>query len=239
MIILKEKEIMVDRKILLNFKSLFNKELLKRILSVVFFVPIFIFSLFQSGIVLFLLFIFFFLMILIELINIFNLSNLKIIIFFYSLIAMFCIIIFPFYYFTLENNLIICLYVLVSLWIFDTFSYLGGSIIKGKKIFPKLSKGKTYSGLLSGFLFVIIFNIIISNYIFYETFINLLVLSAIICSLSFAGDACVSLLKRLSNLKDTGTLFIGHGGFLDRMDSFILVFFFFIIFDIHTIINYV
>lgn len=171
---------MVDRNILVNFKLLFNKELLKRILSVVIFVPIFIFSLIQSGIFLFLLFIFFFLMILIELIDIFKLSNLKIIIFFYSLIAIFSMIIFPFYYFTLENNLIICSYVLISLWIFDTFSYLGGSILKGKKIFPKLSKGKTYSGLFSGFFFVIIFNIVISNFFYNEAFINLLILSTII-----------------------------------------------------------
>ncbi|SVC69544.1 uncharacterized protein METZ01_LOCUS322398, partial [marine metagenome] len=40
--------------------------------------------------------------------------------------------------------------IILIIWIFDTFSYLGGSIIKGKKIFPKISKGKTYSGLCSG-----------------------------------------------------------------------------------------
>ena len=70
-------------------------------------------------------------------------------------------------------------------------------------------------------------------------YFNLFILALIICTLSFLGDAIVSFIKRRSDLKDTGSLFIGHGGFLDRMDSFILVFFFFMLFDIHTLILYV
>ena len=68
--------------------------------------------------------------------------------------------------------------------------------------------------------------------------INFFILSTIIFSLSFIGDFLVSILKRQSNLKDTGYLFIGHGGFLDRMDSFILVFFIVILFDLHHLMTY-
>ena len=69
----REKETMEDNKILKNFKLLFNIELAKRLFSVILFVPIFTFSLYQGGSLLFLLFIFFFLIILNELVNLFNL----------------------------------------------------------------------------------------------------------------------------------------------------------------------
>ena len=177
-------------------------------------------------------------MILSELVNIYRLAHIKINIVPYSLLATFSIVIFPFYYFSLENNFIICSYILASIWLFDTFSYLGGNIFKGKKIFPNLSKGKTYSGLISGLFSVFLFNLIISFYFLNELLLNLFYLALMICSLSFIGDILVSFLKRKSNLKDTGKLFIGHGGFLDRMDSFILVFFFFIIFDLHKLVFY-
>ena len=45
--------------------------------------------------------------------------------------------------------------------------------------------------------------------------------------LSFTGDTTVSLLKRAASLKDTGKIMPGHGGLLDRFDSFIVVFIFF------------
>tara|TARA_B100001093_G_scaffold476430_1_gene502823 strand:- start:9 stop:701 length:693 start_codon:yes stop_codon:yes gene_type:complete len=229
---------MEDNNILSNFRSIFNIELVKRLFSAIIFVTIFIYSLYQGGILLSFLFIFFLVMILSELVNIYKLSNFKIGVAIYILISMYTLVLCLFYYFSLDNNFLIFIYVIFSLWIFDTFSFIGGNLFQGKKIFPKLSKGKTYSGSISGLIMVILFNFLISNY-FYDAFIlNLFILAFIICTLSFIGDALVSLLKRQSNIKDTGTLFIGHGGFLDRMDSFILVFFFFIIFDIHKLIPY-
>ena len=45
--------------------------------------------------------------------------------------------------------------------------------------------------------------------------------------LSFLGDLVVSVLKRSVNIKDSGNIMPGHGGIVDRMDSFVFVFFFF------------
>ena len=237
---LKEKEIMENKSILLNFRSLFNRELAKRLFSVIIFVPIFIYSLYQGGALLLSLFIIFFIMILSELVYIFKLSNFKIGVGIYIFIAAYTIILSPFYYFSLDNNFLIFVYILLSLWIFDTFSYIGGSIFKGKKIFPNLSKGKTYSGSITGLIAVSLLNLFFTYYLYNKIFFNyLFILAFLISVLSFIGDATVSFIKRRSDLKDTGNLFIGHGGFLDRMDSFIFVFFFFIVFDIHKLIYYV
>ena len=230
---------MENNNILSNFRSLFNIELAKRLLSAVIFVPIFIYALYQGGVLLFFLFIFFFIMILIELVNIFKLSKLKIGVIIYISLATYTIVLFPFYYFSLDNNFLVSTYVLLSLWFFDTFSYIGGNLFQGKKIFPKLSKGKTYSGSITGFIAVFLLNLFFTYYLYSKILFNLLILAFLICVLSFIGDAIVSFIKRRSDLKDTGHLFIGHGGFLDRMDSFIFVFFFFIFFDMNTLIFYV
>ena len=230
---------MANKSISSNFRSLFNIELAKRFLSAIIFVPVFIFSLHQGGIFLISLFILFFIMILSELVTIFKLSNLKIIVAIYILLVTYSIVLSPFYYFSLDNNFFIFIYLLLSLWIFDTFSYLGGNLFRGKKIFPKLSKGKTYSGSITGFAAVALFNLFLTYYLYGKINFNLFILAILICAFSFLGDATVSFIKRRSDLKDTGSLFIGHGGFLDRMDSFILVFFIFILFDMHTLILYV
>ena len=230
---------MANNNIILNLRSLFNKELAKRLFSAIIFVPIFIYSLYQGGVVLLSLFIFFLIMILSELMNIFKLSNLKIGVGIYIFFATFTIVLSPFYYFSLDNNFLIFIYVLFSLWIFDTFSYIGGNLFQGKKIFPKLSKGKTFSGSITGIITVFLLNLFFAYYFYGKILINLFILASLICALSFIGDAIVSFIKRRSNLKDTGYLFVGHGGFLDRMDSFIFVFFFFIFFDMHKLIFYV
>jgi phosphatidate cytidylyltransferase len=230
---------MANNNISSNFKSLFNIELAKRIFSVLIFVPIFIYSMYQGGILLLLLFIFILVMILSEFVNIFKLSNFKIGVAIYIFISVYTLVICPFYYFSLDNNFLIFIYILLSLWIFDTFSYIGGNLFQGKKIFPRLSKGKTYSGSISGVIAVFLLNLIFTYYFYNKLFLNLFILAFFICILSFIGDAIVSFIKRRSNIKDTGNLFIGHGGFLDRMDSFIFVFFFFIIFDAHKLIIYV
>ena len=222
-----------------SFKSLFNMEFVKRLFSAIIFVSIFVYSLYQGGILLFLLFIFFLVMILSELVNIFKSSNFKIGVAIYIFLSTYTLVLCSFYYFSLDNNFLIFIYILLSLWAFDTFSYIGGNLFQGKKIFPRLSKGKTYSGSISGFIAVIILNLFFTYYFYNKVFINLFILAFLICILSFIGDAIVSFIKRRSKLKDTGNLFIGHGGFLDRMDSFIFVFFFFITFDIHTLMFHV
>ena len=114
----------------------------------------------------------------------------------------------------------------MTIWIFDTFCYLGGKTFNGKKLIPKISKGKTFNGLFSG----IIATLVITGLYYFEFYNDLymIILTVIpIIILSFLGDLVVSVLKRSVNIKDSGKIMPGHGGIVDRMDSFVSVFFFF------------
>ncbi|MDC3154548.1 phosphatidate cytidylyltransferase [Pelagibacteraceae bacterium] len=121
--------------------------------------------------------------------------------------------------------------IIVIIWLFDTFSYLGGKIIGGKKLFPKVSSGKTISGLISGVVLTFFLVNITESYIPYLSDTSILFIIFIIIS-AFFGDMIASLVKRNADVKDSGTIMPGHGGLLDRMDSFIGVFFVFNIFQI-------
>ena len=140
----------------------------------------------------------------------------------YSLVV---IVSFFLFLFLLINSISIesTLLLIIIIWLFDTFSYHGGKIIGGVKLMPRISSGKTVSGLITGvlmtLLFFAVFSIFFDSDKFSITFVMLILL------LSFIGDTLVSLLKRYASIKDSGNIMPGHGGLLDRFDSFIIVFF--------------
>ena len=112
--------------------------------------------------------------------------------------------------------------IILIIWIFDTFSFIGGKILGGKKLIPSISSGKTVSGLLIGISVTLLLSQIYKTIA--ETELNLFFIILIIF-FSFFGDLSASLLKRISYTKDSGSIMPGHGGLLDRLDSFLGVFF--------------
>ena len=88
---------------------------------------------------------------------------------------------------------------------------------------PKISSGKTVSGFLTGVFVTIILVELIIYYLGIK-YINSTYFTLLIIALSFAGDTIVSMLKRYASIKDSGKIMPGHGGLLDRFDSFIIVF---------------
>ena len=111
-----------------------------------------------------------------------------------------------------------------AIWVFDSFSLIGGKIIGGKKLLPIISPNKTFSGFISGFIFLLIYSVTIMN-IFSNIDYLIILLSILIGITAFIGDALESYLKRFLDIKDFGNLMPGHGGLLDRMDAFIMLFF--------------
>ena len=130
----------------------------------------------------------------------------------------------------------------------DTFAYLMGSLIKGKKLCPNISPNKTISGAIGGVIWTVI--LVTCLYLIFDTIgaynamfeaLNLELWHIIILSLIASvacqlGDIFESFLKRKAGVKDAGNLLPGHGGVLDRVDSHIfnavVIFVFFLIFII-------
>ena len=123
------------------------------------------------------------------------------------------------------------LYVLliISICIFtDIGGYIFGKVLKGPKL-TKYSPNKTYSGMLGAYTLAILFtSILFNNDIFFlnevDTNLNSLIFVFVISTVSQLGDILISYFKRLSNIKDTGTIIPGHGGLLDRVDGMIFAF---------------
>jgi len=90
---------------------------------------------------------------------------------------------------------------------------------------PSISFGKTRSGLLVG-ASATLFSFYIYSLITNDFSIKYFLFIGIILLFAFLGDAIASILKRLSSIKDSGSIMPGHGGLLDRLDSFLGVFFF-------------
>lgn len=106
--------------------------------------------------------------------------------------------------------------VMGAIWASDIMAYMIGKYIGGPKLCPSISPNKTWAGLFGACLGpVMLFLLTLPTPWFYA-------LSGVLFGLAGqAGDLSISLLKRRAGLKDTGALIPGHGGLLDRIDSFI------------------
>ena len=189
-----------------------------RIISSFFIILLFLFFITIGSNYLWLLFLVLYSILIYEINNNFINNKNKFFLYIYILVSFIFLQLYLFYYFKVIDFIIIIL----TIAIFDTSSYCIGSLIGRTKILS-ISPNKTYEGLLSGIIFTIIF-MIIFNYFFIDFYIYsffLIILSIII--LSFFGDIIESYFKRLSNIKNSSNLIPGHGGFLDRFDSFIFV----------------
>ena len=112
-------------------------------------------------------------------------------------------------------------YLLFLIWASDIGAYLTGKQFGKHKLIPKVSPGKSWEGVLGGLLLAMVVAEI--GFIHFKPVAILGWFGLALCTviLSIFGDLFISILKRRSNLKDTGTLIPGHGGVLDRLDSLI------------------
>ena len=113
------------------------------------------------------------------------------------------------------------LFVVLLTQLNDIFQYLGGKSLGRSKVAPKISPGKTYAGLIGGVVTTVALAAWLGPYLTLLDFSRSVMAGAIIALGGFAGDLCLSALKRDLGIKDFGATLPGHGGVLDRVDSLI------------------
>jgi phosphatidate cytidylyltransferase len=110
--------------------------------------------------------------------------------------------------------------IIFSIWINDTMAYMVGSLI-GKTPFSKISPKKTWEGTIGGAILCVVV-IGLAGYFTMNSFKQSAIVAAICAIFGTAGDLFESKLKRMADVKDSGSIMPGHGGFLDRFDSLLV-----------------
>jgi phosphatidate cytidylyltransferase len=105
-------------------------------------------------------------------------------------------------------------------WIADVGAYASGKTFGKHKLAIKISPGKTIEGMLGGMLLVALFGFLLA-YLKDLNWVYFVFAFPLIAAISVLGDLFASLLKRHGQVKDSGHLLPGHGGFLDRFDALI------------------
>lgn len=115
--------------------------------------------------------------------------------------------------------------IVASIWINDTMAYLVGSFI-GRTPLTKISPKKTWEGTVGGILLSIIivgiFGFFINSDHDWGSIFQLMAIAGVASVSGTFGDLLESRIKRMANVKDSGHIMPGHGGFLDRFDSLLL-----------------
>lgn len=110
----------------------------------------------------------------------------------------------------------------------DTFAYFSGVFLGKHKLCPEISPKKTIEGSIGGTLgcvaILLLYGLLMDrSFGIAVNYTSLAILSVLISFISQIGDLTASIIKRKYGVKDYGTLFPGHGGILDRLDSVIAV----------------
>ena len=111
--------------------------------------------------------------------------------------------------------------ILISLVSFiDMSAYISGKLIGKNKITSSISPNKTYEGYIGALVLTTFTFIVVSDHFNFQWTSLDIVLLLVFIVMVFFGDFLMSLIKRIFEIKDTGSLLPGHGGVLDRLDSY-------------------
>ncbi len=124
-----------------------------------------------------------------------------------------------------EYNIYYLIIILLVTIVSDTFALIVGSLIGKHKLCPSISPNKTVEGLIGGLLFCLV--ICVPTFITLTNYtgrVSLIILLILLLSVSSTfGDLVFSSIKRYFKIKDYGNIMPGHGGAMDRLDSFLFV----------------
>lgn len=112
------------------------------------------------------------------------------------------------------------LLVILTVWAFDTFAYVVGRTYPRGRFLAHISARKTWSGVIGGTVAAIVVGAVLASALGHAVIAGG-VLGLIVAVAGQVGDVAESMLKRAAGAKDSGSLIPGHGGILDRIDSFL------------------
>ena len=109
---------------------------------------------------------------------------------------------------------------MAAIWISDTAAYFTGRIFGKHKLAYSISPNKTWEGVAGALIAVFLYGLAWDFWFLEESMLaKLIPLLLIMTSIGIVGDLYESLIKRLAGVKDSGNIFPGHGGILDRIDA--------------------
>jgi phosphatidate cytidylyltransferase len=125
-------------------------------------------------------------------------------------------------YSSIENTFSLeVIFLFILIWSSDTFAYLVGKFFGKHKMAPKISPKKTWEGYIGGVVLTLVLSYFVEQYQ-PQLRGNWMVVGFLIAAFAPLGDLIESQLKRNFGVKDSGNIIPGHGGVLDRLDSFLI-----------------
>ena len=112
-----------------------------------------------------------------------------------------------------------CLFIL---WASDTGAYIAGTLFGRRKLFERISPKKSWEGAVGGAVLAFAFAFMMQMYFTVLAPWQWYCVAAIIIVGGIYGALIESLLKRSIEIKDSGSMLPGHGGFLDRFDGLLI-----------------
>lgn len=110
-------------------------------------------------------------------------------------------------------------YLYGCVWTADSFAYYIGKGFGKTKLYPEVSPKKTWAGAYGSLAGAVIASLILGNLLVSKPFMSLAIMGFLIGIVSIFGDLVESMFKRDAGVKDSGFLFPGHGGILDKIDA--------------------
>jgi phosphatidate cytidylyltransferase len=115
------------------------------------------------------------------------------------------------------------IWIVACIWATDIGAYAVGRMAGGAKLAPRISPGKTWSGLVGGMAWAAVASSALGYAFGLGHTFTLAAIGAGLAVVGQIGDLLESAVKRLAGVKDSGTLIPGHGGLLDRVDGLLAV----------------
>jgi phosphatidate cytidylyltransferase len=120
-----------------------------------------------------------------------------------------------------EFGFVAIIFLFAIVWVTDIAAYFVGRAIGGPKLAPRLSPNKTWSGSIGGLAGAVLAGVLVVKASGIGSVIAVIPIAIVLSIVAQAGDLFESAVKRRFGAKDAGSLIPGHGGLMDRLDSFV------------------